>query len=75
MTPYGRWQHYRGGWKVNINAPRLETDQFELGVALRFVDAFELTVAYVNMKRREADERRSGRATGNLIRTQLQWNY
>lgn len=75
LIPYGRWQNYRGGWKFNINAPRLETDEFELGVEWRFMDALELTIAYANMKRREADERRSGRVTGNLIRTQLQWSY
>ncbi|WP_420142644.1 porin [Sphingomonas sp.] len=75
ILPYGRWQRYRGGWKASVNAPRLETDEIELGVEWRFKDALELTVAYANMKRREADERRIGRAEGNLIRTQLQWTY
>lgn len=75
LTPYARWQHYRGGWKAATNAPRLETDEIELGVEWRFMEAMELTVAYARMKRAEADERRTGRATGDLIRTQLQWNY
>jgi hypothetical protein len=75
LIPYGRWQRYRGGWKGSTNAPRLETDEIELGVEWHFLDALELTVAYANMKRREADERRTGRAKGNLIRTQLQWSY
>ncbi|WP_088183334.1 porin [Sphingobium sp. Z007] len=75
LMPYGRWQHYRGGWKASTSAPRLETDEFELGVEWQPWKAFEVTVAYARMKRAEADERRTGRAEGDLIRTQVQWNY
>jgi len=75
LIPYGRWQHYRGGWKAGTNAPRLETDEIEVGVEWQIFPALELTVAYANMKRAEADERRTGRAEGDLIRTQVQFNY
>ncbi|MFV0623156.1 porin [Sphingomonas sp. ac-8] len=75
LRPYGRWQRYRGGWKAATNAPRLETDELELGVEWPLMDSLELTLAYARMKRREADERRLGRAEGDLIRTQLQWSY
>ena len=75
LMPYGRWQHYRGGWKAGTNAPRLETDEFELGLEWQPWKALEITLAYARMKRAEADERRTGRATGDLIRTQVQWNY
>jgi phosphate-selective porin len=75
LIPYGRWQRYRGGWKASTSAPRLETDEFELGVEWQIWKALELTMAYARMKRSEADERRVGRAEGNLIRTQVQWNY
>lgn len=75
LMPYARWQHYRGGWKAATNAPRLETDEFELGLEWQPWKALEVTVAYARMKRAEADERRAGRAEGDLIRTQLQWNY
>lgn len=75
LMPYTRWQYYRGGWKAATNAPRLETDELELGVEWQFVKDLELTLAYARMKRREADERRTGRAEGDLIRTQLQWSY
>lgn len=75
LMPYGRWQHYRGGWKAGTNAPRLETDEFELGLEWQPWKALEITMAYARMKRAEADERRAGRAEGNLIRTQVQWNY
>ncbi len=75
LRPYARWQRYRGGWKGAVNAPRLETDELEFGVEWPFMDALELTLAYARMERREADERRLGRAEGDLIRTQLQWSY
>lgn len=75
LMPYGRWQHYRGGWKASTNAPRLETDEVELGLEWQPWKALEFTLAYARMKRAEADERRTGRAEGDLIRTQVQWNY
>ncbi|WP_156457919.1 porin [Sphingomonas sp. Leaf412] len=75
LMPYGRWQHYRGGWKALPDAPRLETDEFEIGLEWQPVPPLELTVAFARMHRLEADPDREGRAEGNLIRTQLQWNY
>ena len=75
FMPYARWQTYRGGWKAAVNAPRLETDEIELGIEFQPVPALELTLAYARMERAEADERRLGRAEGDVIRTQLQLNY
>ncbi|MGC6400786.1 porin [Sphingomonas sp. FW199] len=75
VTPFARWQHYRGGWKAALNAPRLETDDWEVGAEFQFADPIELTLAYAHMRRREADERRTGQAEGDVIRAQLQWNY
>ncbi|PZO78042.1 MAG: porin [Sphingomonas hengshuiensis] len=75
FMPYARWQTYRGGWKAAVNAPRLETDEIELGIEFQPVPALELTLAYARMERAEADERRTGRAEGDVIRTQLQLNY
>jgi hypothetical protein len=75
MMPYARWQRYRGGWKASTNAPRFETDEVEVGVEWQPGKALELTLAYARMTRSEADERRAGRAEGDVLRTQLQWNY
>ena len=75
LMPYGRWQYYRGGWKAGTNAPRLSTDELELGIEWQPWKALEFTLAFARMKRAEADERRAGRARGNLVRTQVQWNY
>ncbi len=75
FMPYARWQRYRGGWKALPNAPRLDTDEWELGIEFQPTPPLELTIAYARMDRTEADERRIGQAEGSLIRTQLQWNY
>ncbi|KZE08570.1 MULTISPECIES: porin [Sphingomonas] len=75
FMPYARWQTYRGGWKAAVNAPRLETDEIELGIEFQPVPALEWTIAYARMDRAEADERRMGRAEGDVFRTQLQLNY
>lgn len=75
FMPYARLQHYRGGWKVGTNAPRLETDEVEVGIEFQPIKPIEITLAYARMKRREADERRLGRAEGDLFRAQFQWNY
>ncbi|OYX76263.1 MAG: porin [Sphingomonadales bacterium 32-65-25] len=75
FMPFARWQHYRGGFKAGLNAPRLETDELELGIEFQPTPPLELTLTYGRAKRREADERRSGRAEGDILRAQLQWNY
>lgn len=75
IIPFARWQKYRGGWKVATNAPRLETDEYEVGVEWLPLKELEITLNYANVNRNEADERRTGRAKGDLIRAQVQWNY
>ncbi|MCY1672261.1 porin [Novosphingobium sp. SL115] len=75
IIPFARYQHYRGGWKAATNAPRLETDEYELGVEWLPLKELEVTLGYANVSRSEADERRTGRAKGDLVRAQVQWNY
>lgn len=75
FMPFARWQHYRGGFKAGLNAPRLETDELEVGIEFQPTPPLELTLSWGHARRREADERRSGRAEGELLRAQLQWNY
>lgn len=75
LIPFARWQKYRGGWKSAINAPRLETDDYEVGVEWLPMKELEVTLNYANVSRTEADERRTGQAKGDVIRAQVQWNY
>ncbi|MCR9180238.1 MAG: OprO/OprP family phosphate-selective porin [Erythrobacteraceae bacterium] len=73
--PFARWQYYRGGFKAATNAPRLETEELELGIEVLVNSALELTATYGWASRKEADERRFGRAEGQIVRVQAQWNY
>ncbi len=75
IIPFARYQTYRGGWKVATNAPRLETEEYELGFEWLPLKELEITVNYANISRTETDERRTGRAKGDLVRAQVQWNY
>lgn len=73
--PFARWQYYRGGFKAAINAPRLETEELELGIEFLPTPPLEITITYGRTSRKEADERRFGQAEGELVRIQAQWNY
>ena len=73
--PFARWQYYRGGFKGAVNAPRLETEELELGLEFLPTPALEITATYGFASRKEADERRLGQAEGQILRLQAQWNY
>ncbi|KPF64315.1 porin [Porphyrobacter sp. AAP60] len=73
--PFARWQYYRGGFKGAVNAPRLETEELELGLEFLPTPALEITATYGFASRKEADERRLGQAEGQILRVQAQWNY
>lgn len=75
VIPYARWERFKGGWKGAVNAPRLDTNDIELGVEWTPIKPIEFTFAYAHMKRVEADERRVGQAEGDVLRAQIQWNY
>lgn len=75
IHPFARWQYYRGGFKAAINAPRLETEELELGLEFQIDPALEITTTYGWASRKEADERRFGQAKGQILRVQAQWNY
>lgn len=75
FMPFARWQYYRGGFKAGLNAPRLETDELELGIEFQPAVPLEFTLSYGWARRREADERRAGQAEGQVLRAQMQWNY
>lgn len=75
FIPFARWQRYRGGWKAATNAPRLDGEEYEFGVEWQPMKEFEVVVSYANINRIEADDRRTGRAKGEVLRAQVQWNY
>ena len=73
--PYVRWQEYHGGKKNRINSPFNVVRETELGVEWQINKALELTVAYSWMKRTDTINAPYAVHDGQLIRTQLQWNY
>ncbi|GAB4254182.1 MAG: OprO/OprP family phosphate-selective porin [Methylomicrobium sp.] len=73
--PYAKWQTYRGVWKANANMPKMEVDEFELGVEWQVMKALELVVNYSHMDRTNMNNSAFGQAEGDLFRAQLQWNY
>lgn len=75
IIPFARWQKYRGGWKAVANAPRLDGEEYEAGVEWQPMKELEIVLSYANINRLEADERRTSRAKGDVVRAQVQWNY
>ncbi|MDF0674361.1 MAG: porin [Nitrospira sp.] len=75
LTPYVRWQEYDGGRKNRTNAPSTVVREWELGVEWQIVKALEFTIAWANTERTNTRTAPYGTQEGNIIRTQLQWNY
>ena len=79
MFPYVKWQTYNGAWEAAANAARVQVDEVEAGVEYQINKALELTVAYSTMSRTNVAEATKTdflkQATGDMIRTQLQFNY
>ena len=73
IIPYAKWQTYDGAYKGANNAPRVSVEEIEAGVEWQMMKALELTVAYSTMDRTNVTN--LGQASGDMIRTQLQWNY
>ena len=73
IIPYVKWQTYDGAWKGAANAPRVSVDEVEAGVEWQIMKAVEITAAYSTMDRTNVSN--LGQASGDMIRTQLQWNY
>lgn len=75
LIPYVRWQEYDGGRKNRTNAPSTEVREWEIGLEWHIVKALEFTIAYANSKRTNTRTAPYETQEGDVIRTQLQWNY
>ena len=73
IIPYAKWQTYDGAWKASPNSPRIQTNEVEAGVEWQLMKALEVTLAYSTMDRTAV--KTLGQASGDMIRTQVQWNY
>jgi phosphate-selective porin O/P len=73
--PYVRWQEYMGGKKHRTNSPFNVVREFEVGLEYQFGKALELTVAYAWTKRTDTQTAPYPIRDGEMLRTQLQWNF
>ena len=73
--PYVRWQEYNGGKKHRTNSPFNVVRELEVGLEYQFSKALELTIAYAWMKRTDTQNAPYPIRDGEIIRTQLQWNF
>ena len=73
--PYVRWQEYNGGKKHRTNSPFNVVRELEVGLEYQFGKALELTVAYVWTKRTDTQTAPYPIRDGEILRTQLQWNF
>jgi hypothetical protein len=73
--PYIRWQEYNGGKKHRTNSPFNVVREVEIGLEYQFSNAIELTVAYAFTKRTDTQTAPYPIHDGQILRTQLQWNY
>jgi Phosphate-selective porin O and P len=73
--PYVRWQEYNGGKKHRTNTPFNVVREVEVGVEYQIAKALELTVAYAWMKRTDTQLAPYNIQDGQVIRTQVQWNF
>jgi len=75
VIPYIRWQEYNGGKKHRTNSPFNVVREVEVGLEYQFGKALELTVAYAWTKRTDTQTAPYAIHDGQLLRTQLQWNF
>jgi len=79
--PFLRYQHYRGGYKTERNAPYARIDDFEAGLEWQLNSSAELTTVYTfadrtnTVARSQANSLSYGQFVGEILRFQFQFNY
>lgn len=79
--PFYRYQHYRGGFKAERNAPFGRVDEHEIGLEWQMNRAMELTTMYTFTDRTNAQAmgvpgaQSYDQFVGQLMRFQFQFNY
>jgi hypothetical protein len=74
LIPYLRGTLYKGGKKFEVNAPRYDVRELELGAEWQVWKALELTGAYV-IANRTSSRYPYKQEQGHITRVQLQFNY
>jgi hypothetical protein len=79
LFPFLKYNHYRGGYKPERNAPYSTIDEWELGLEWQFNPQMELVMMYTITDRTNTTALSTGPSyqqfEGSLLRTQFQINY
>lgn len=75
LIPYVRWQEYDGGRKNRTNSPFAIVREWEIGLEWQLAKALEFTIAYARTERTNTRTAPFAIQEGDIVRTQLQWNY
>lgn len=79
LFPFARYNHFRGGYKAERNAPFSRIDEWEAGLEWQFNPQMELVTMYTITDRTNTVARSSGLSygqfDGHLLRAQFQINY
>ncbi len=75
LIPYVRYQEYSGGKKHRTNAPFNVVREWEVGLEWQFTKALEFTIAYARSRRTDTQTAPYPIREGDIVRTQLQWNF
>jgi Phosphate-selective porin O and P len=76
VSPFVRYQWFKGGKKSELDARFYDMTEWEFGAEWQISPAIELTAAYVVSDRFTSDATKPNNdQKGNLLRLQLQFNY
>jgi hypothetical protein len=75
LIPYVRYQEYSGGKKHRTNAPFNVVREWEVGLEWQFTRSLEFTIAYARSRRTDTQTAPYNIREGDIVRTQLQYNF
>jgi len=75
VTPFVRWQVYDGGKKAEKDAPLAHVKDLETGLEWRPSRELEVTLAHAFMNRTNVLAAPYVQQQGQVVRTQVQWNF
>jgi hypothetical protein len=75
LIPYVRYQEYSGGKKHRTNAPFNVVRDWEVGLEWQFTRSLEFTIAYARSRRTDTQTAPYNIREGDIVRTQLQYNF
>lgn len=75
LIPYVRYQEYSGGKKHRTNSPFNVVREWEVGFEWQLAKSLEFTLAYARSRRTDTQTAPYAIREGDLVRTQLQYNF